>query len=449
MITKKQNKVLAYIKSYMGDKGYSPSLEDIRKHFKLSSVSTAHHYIKKLEENGYLEKENNHPRSIHPSDVGMTNIKIVGSITAGQPIEAIEYNFGTIAIPNRELDNNSNYYALKVSGESMIDEGIFDGDLVLIKRQETADDGQTVVAVIDDNEATLKKIYREKGRVRLQPANKTMLPFYRKVVEIRGIVVKIIRELEDNNSYSKFIDIIKNEPITLNSTRKSTTEINTKAKPFVQWVGGKREMIAQYKKYIPKKFNNYFEPFLGGGAMFFYLQPKQAVLTDNNIELIKTYEAVRDNPEGVINILLELKSRHSKEFYSMVRSVDRGMDMFLELDNTEIAARMIFLNQTCFNGLYRVNKNGQFNVPIGSSLNRLICDENGIRNTSKLLQDVIIKYSDFDDTLSDAKKGDFIYLDPPYYPVSAFSDFTRYTKEKFYQEDQIRLKKKIDKFYVF
>lgn len=443
MITKKQNKVLTYIKSYMATKGYSPSLEDIRKHFKLSSVSTAHHYIKKLEESGYLEKENNHPRSIHPSDVGMTNINIVGSITAGQPIEAIEYNFGAIAIPNRDLDNSSDYYALKVLGESMIDDGIFNGDLVVIKKQESADNGQTVVAVIDDNEATLKKIYREKGRFRLQPANQSMLPFYRKEVEIRGVVVKIIRELEDNNS--KLINIIRKEQRTLNSTRKSTTKINDKAKPFIQWVGGKREMIGQYKKYLPKKFNRYFEPFLGGGAMFFYLQPKKSILADNNIELIKTYEAIRDNPEGVINILLELKSRHSKTLYNTIRSIDRTIDIFSELDNTEIAARMIFLNQTCFNGLYRVNKQGQFNVPIGSSLNRLICDENGIRNASKLLRDIIIKYSDFDDILSDAKKGDFIYLDPPYYPVSAFSDFTRYTKEKFYQEDQIRLKKKIDK----
>ncbi|OPL12087.1 MAG: hypothetical protein AVO34_01620 [Firmicutes bacterium ML8_F2] len=234
-------------------------------------------------------------------------------------------------------------------------------------------------------------------------------------------------------------------PPTTNSHRVATSEPNEKAKPFIQWVGGKREMIPQYEEFIPKKFNTYYEPFLGGGAMFFYLQPKKAVLSDNNTELIRSYEGVRDNTEEVIKILKELKSKHSEELYTKVRNLDREISIFHKLNNAEIAARMIYLNQTCFNGLYRVNQKSQFNVPIGSSLNRLICDEHTLRNASKVLKKITIEETDFNTSVNNAQKGDFIYFDPPYYPVSVYSDFTRYTKEKFYKEDQIRLKNEIDR----
>ena len=179
--------------------------------------------------------------------------------------------------------------------------------------------------------------------------------------------------------------------------------------------------------------------------MFFYLQPEKAVLSDNNQELIKTYEGVRDNPEEVIRVLRELKSKHSKDLFMKIRNLDREIDIYKKLSNGEIAARMIYLNQTCFNGLYRVNQKSQFNVPIGSSLNRLICDEHTIRSASKVLKKIELKEADFETTVKDADAGDFIYLDPPYYPVSVYSDFTRYTKEKFYQEDQVRLKEQIDR----
>lgn len=207
MITKKQKEVLSFIKSYQKKKGYSPALEEIRKHFKLSSVSTAHHYIKKLEEAGYLEKEDNHPRSISLSNSGVFEINIVGTITAGQPIEAIENLNETITVPAKGLDMNSEYFALKVKGDSMIEEGIFDGDTVIIKKQSVAENGQTVVAIIDDNEATLKKIYREKNQFRLQPANQTMLPFYRKEVEVRGVVINVIRSLFPDKPGFKTLDL--------------------------------------------------------------------------------------------------------------------------------------------------------------------------------------------------------------------------------------------------
>jgi len=207
MITKKQKDVLSFIQLYQKKNGYSPALEEIRKKFKLSSVSTAHHYIKKLQESGHLEKENNHPRAISLSDSGIFEIAILGTITAGQPIEAIECSSETITIPAKGLELDGEYFALEVKGDSMIDDGIFDGDTVVIKKQSVAENGQTVVAIIDENEATLKKIYREKNQFRLQPANQNMLPFYRKEVEIRGVVVKIIRSIFSDKPKFRTLDL--------------------------------------------------------------------------------------------------------------------------------------------------------------------------------------------------------------------------------------------------
>lgn len=207
MLTKKQKNVLEFIESYQYKKGYSPSLEEIKKHFKLSSVSTAHHHITKLQQAGYLKKENNQPRAINLCFEAIMQIDLLGYIAAGQPIEAIEVGHETITIPTAGLNRNDNYYALKVKGDSMVDEGIFDGDIVVIKKQSSAENGQTVVAIIDNNEATLKKIYREKNQFRLQPANQNMLPFYRKEVEIRGVVVKIIRDLYREEPKFRTIDL--------------------------------------------------------------------------------------------------------------------------------------------------------------------------------------------------------------------------------------------------
>src|SRR3989339_874759 len=207
MITKKQKQVLDFIKSYKTAKGYAPSLEEISRKFKLASVSTAHYYIKKLQEAGQLNKTINQPRGVSAIEQKQTiEIPILGAIAAGQPIEAIEVPNEMITITKDEIGKQGKHYALRVQGNSMIDEGIFDGDIVVIRKQEVADNGQTVVAIIDDNEATLKKLYREKGRFRLQPANPTLFPIYRKEVEIRGVVVKIIRDLETQIEKKKVKD---------------------------------------------------------------------------------------------------------------------------------------------------------------------------------------------------------------------------------------------------
>ncbi|PIR91597.1 hypothetical protein COU03_01580 [bacterium (Candidatus Gribaldobacteria) CG10_big_fil_rev_8_21_14_0_10_41_12] len=207
MLTERQKFVLDFITSFQKKKGFAPSLEEIKKYLKVVSVSTAHHYVKKLQEAGYLQKEQNQPRAVSTRNEKTTiEVPLIGIITAGQPIEAIETPGETITVSRDEVGKYGKNYALRVQGNSMIDEGIFDGDIVVIRKQEYADNGQTVVAIIDDNEATLKKLYREKNRIRLQPANPTLFPIYRQEVEIRGIVVKIIRNLETQIEKEKVKD---------------------------------------------------------------------------------------------------------------------------------------------------------------------------------------------------------------------------------------------------
>jgi len=197
-ITPKQKKVLDFITSYTQKKGYAPSLKEIKLHLNLKAISTVHEHIEALKDKGYLKKEENQPRGVLPinKDANAVEIPLIGTIAAGEPIEAIEIPDETVTITKGLLGNINNYYALRVRGSSMINEGIFDGDIVVIRKQQTADNGQTVVAIIDENQATLKKLYREKDKIRLQPSNPTLFPIYKDEVEIRGIVVEIIRKLD-------------------------------------------------------------------------------------------------------------------------------------------------------------------------------------------------------------------------------------------------------------
>lgn len=190
MLTKKQKEILDFINNFSKKKGYSPSIPEIAKNFD-RSVGTIHEHLVNLQNSGHLDKEDNKHRSMET--VGSVNIPIVGNITAGYPVEQFENPDGTISLPKNELRNAGDHYALRVEGDSMIEEGIFDGDIVIIKKQETAENGQTVVAIIDDGQATLKKLYFEKNNTfRLQPRNPKMKPLFRDELEIRGIVVKVI-----------------------------------------------------------------------------------------------------------------------------------------------------------------------------------------------------------------------------------------------------------------
>lgn len=220
--------------------------------------------------------------------------------------------------------------------------------------------------------------------------------------------------------------------------------IDEKAKPFVKWVGGKRQLLKQFRDlglYPPEGFdaskNTYFEPFVGGGAVFFDLLPKKAVLSDLNNELVTTYNVIKNNAEDLIQSLK--KHKHNKEYFLKIRA-----QKVENLSDIEIASRFIYLNRTCFNGMYRVNSRGEFNVPFGDNKNPLICDEVNLKKVSLALQKVTINHADYKNVLKKAKKGDFVYFDPPYYPINKTSSFTAYTKDSFLDKEQIELR---DTFY--
>lgn len=202
-LTKKQKLILDFVNSYRENNGLSPTIDEIRKKFRLSAVSTVHQHINELKKKGYLLKNDNVSRGISPSSEprAIVDVPIVGTIAAGSPLEAVESFQGSVCVVNSAIKNPKDFYALRVSGDSMIDDGIFDGDIVILKKQSSAENGQTVVAVIDENSATLKKIYREKNRFRLEPRNKNLLPIFRTEVEIRGVVYEIINKptLEKDN----------------------------------------------------------------------------------------------------------------------------------------------------------------------------------------------------------------------------------------------------------
>jgi SOS regulatory protein LexA len=199
MLTKKQKKFLDYIQEYSQKKGISPSHDEVRKHLKLASVSTVSHYMKILQEKGYIKREKNTARSTQVEKrESLISIPFKGYIAAGQPIEAVE-EFETITIPSSYASTGS-LFALGVKGDSMIDEGIFDGDTVIIRKQSSVEDGETAVALINNNEVTLKKIYKEKNRIRLEPANPRLKPLYVKEVIIQGKVISTFRNIEEQDS---------------------------------------------------------------------------------------------------------------------------------------------------------------------------------------------------------------------------------------------------------
>lgn len=205
-------------------------------------------------------------------------------------------------------------------------------------------------------------------------------------------------------------------------------------RPFLKWAGGKGQLIQQYLPYFPEHFNTYYEPFLGGGAVFFHLLPAQAVLMDINPELINVYRCIRDQVEEVIARLEYHQQRHCREYYYQMRS-SRGQT------DIERAARLIYLNKTCFNGLYRENSKGEFNVPMGRYKAPKVCHPDLLRAAAAALKSANIRVQSFDAVLNVAKTDrDFVYFDPPYHPISATSRFTAYNRYSFRPTDQIRLR---------
>ena len=216
---------------------------------------------------------------------------------------------------------------------------------------------------------------------------------------------------------------------------------------FIKWAGGKKQLLDQFKLYFPKKINRFFDPFVGGGTITFHIiknyNPKEVFISDINEELINTYKVIKNNVDELIEILKKYKEKHNKEIYYIVRAEDPSL-----LSEVTRAARFIYLNKTCFNGLYRVNSKGKFNVPMGSYKNPSILMEQDLREISKLLKNIKISVMSFEKMIPLAKKGDFIYFDPPYYPLKKGNGFTTYTKGNFLEEEQKQLAevfKKLDK----
>ncbi len=212
-------------------------------------------------------------------------------------------------------------------------------------------------------------------------------------------------------------------------------------RPILKWAGGKHQLLQQLMQKIPRDFNRYIEPFLGGGALFFCLRPGKAIIGDSNPELINLYKVVANDVESLLKILTNFRT--DRISYYEIRALDAT-----KLTDVERAARTIYLNRMCFNGLYRVNRKGQFNVPFGENKNPKICHPEEQKAASEILKQCTIICADYKEVLAKyAGAGDFVYLDPPYLPVSKYSDFKRYTKEQFYEEDHIELANEVKRLH--
>lgn len=220
----------------------------------------------------------------------------------------------------------------------------------------------------------------------------------------------------------------------------------SKTVPILKWAGGKRQLLSQIIPLIPDDYNRYFEPFLGAGAVLFELQPKRAVVNDTNLELINVYQVVKEHPDELVRLLKKHDMAHSKDYYYKIRDLDRNPVRFLRLSDVEKAARTIYLNRTCYNGLYRVNRAGCFNTPMGHNSVSQIVNESGIKSISEYLNNnqVRIINSDYKEALKGVRKTDFVFLDPPYYPTGK-DYFIRYDSSLFNVSSQEELKTVCDR----
>lgn len=220
---------------------------------------------------------------------------------------------------------------------------------------------------------------------------------------------------------------------------------NKLVSPFLKWVGGKRQIMSSIVEHLPKniKSYNYIEPFIGGGAVLFHLQPKNAIINDFNIELINVYEVIKNNLEELINDLK--KHENNADYFYELRSLDRTFE-FKNLTPIHRASRIIYLNKTCYNGLYRVNNAGEFNAPFGRYKNPNIVNEPTLKAVNKYLKsnNVIIQSGDYSEILKLADEKSFIYLDPPYHPISESSNFTGYVQGGWDMYDQVNLRMACD-----
>jgi len=411
MLTKKKKQILDYIKRYIKKHDYSPSLEEMAEHFKLV-VSTIHQHIDELKRDGYLDKLDNQPRTIQISENkksrDLVEIPLLGVIAAGQPIEAIE-NPEVITIPKIQLSKHGEYYALKAQGDSMIDDGIFDGDIVVIKKQPTANNGQTVVAVIDENEATLKRFYKEKGRIRLQPANQSMLPIYRKEVEIRGIVIQIIRNLENEN----LNDFATKKKIFLASIKSNNVNSHNEYKRVIEtplrYAGGKSLAVGYVVELLSNNIKRLISPFFGGGSVEIacnkYLGLK--IIGYEIFDILVNYWNVQiNNPEALYNKLYQFKP--NKSAYEEVKEkLKAHWKNQKKLNSLDLAAHYYFNHNLSYGP-------GFLGWPSRVYLNQERYKTMIERVRDFSVKDIEIRCASFEEAFK-KYPNDFFYCDPPYF----------------------------------
>ncbi len=411
MLTPRQKQILDFVTHYNKRYGVSPALEEIKRHFRLKSVSGIHQHIETLKNKGYLNKAENQPRGIEITmREEMIKILIAGTIAAGQPIEAIEIPDETIAISKKEIIPSEKHYALRVQGDSMINEGIFDGDVVVIRKQTTADDGQTVVAIIDDNEATLKKIYREKGRFRLQPANQTILPIYRKEVEVRGVVVKIIRNLEngvqDNTfAYKKkiFLDRIKS------SNPNSQNKYKRVVLSPIRYAGGKSLAVGHVVELLPENTKRVVSPFFGGGSIEIAMSKELGleVIGYDIFDILCNYWKFQiEKPELIYKKLKELKP--NKKTFERIRLI-----------LNDVWRKKVKLDPLTLAIYYVYNFNLSYGPGFMGWASDIYLNETRYKRMIEKIRDfdpknLKVGCADFREIIKN-HQNDFLYCDPPYY----------------------------------
>lgn len=220
---------------------------------------------------------------------------------------------------------------------------------------------------------------------------------------------------------------------------------NCLVQPFLKWAGGKRQLMNEIKENLPKDIKElkYYEPFIGGGAVFLEIEPKRAIINDFNDELINVYKVIRDNVNELIELLKKHKQNNRQEYFYEIRELDRNFEFYDKMSNIEKAARIIYLNKTCYNGLFRVNSKGEFNTPFGKYKNPNIVNEVVLRAVSNYLNSskkIKIMAGDYKECLKKIPRDSFVYFDPPYWRLSDSSSFTGYTMNGFTKENQIELR---------
>ena len=281
----------------------------------------------------------------------------------------------------------------------------------------------------------IKKIRNESGLSQLDLSKATSID-RAQISKIESGVIQGVTY----NTIEKIFYALGNELVPVSIKQEKKLNIH----PFVKWAGGKTQLLSTINEYLPKQINRYFEPFIGGGALLFNIQPKEAFVNDSNTDLMETFKCFKNNKlfKELKERLIEHENNHSEDYYLKIRGLDRETN-YNDLPITEKAARLIYLNKACFNGLYRVNSNGFFNVPSGKKEKVNCFDRKNFEDLHAYFMNSNIHISnvDFEEVVKDAKQGDFVYFDPPYDTWEEKASFTSYSKDNFNKEDQARLAK--------